>query len=127
MLAARHRKRHNPILRFVPALLLAAAIVRVPQPSYLATETTLSNAFAGERVAFTGVVQRDAGMTAVVRYAITCCRAVAAPVSVVLDRAAPPRHWVRVSGTLERGPPGLRLRVERLESIAVPDDPFVYR
>lgn len=124
-----HRRARCAAARFAPALMLAAAFVGPVAPQYHATETTLADLFAGERLTFTGQLARDAGATAVVRYAITCCRADAAPVAVRLDRA-PPLHsgtWVRVDGRVESVRGAFRLAVQSIVQIAPPNDPFVYR
>jgi uncharacterized membrane protein YcgQ (UPF0703/DUF1980 family) len=64
-----------------------------------------------------------------VRYAITCCRADAAPVVVRLDRA--PRFatgsWLRVDGRIESIGGNLRLIADSAQGIAPPTDPFIYR
>ena len=127
VLALRFRNARDGASRVVPGLLLAAALLRAPEPTYAATETTLANAFAGESVSFVGTVQRDRGTTSVVRYAITCCRADASPVAVVLEREISYRGWVRVVGKLANGPSGLRLRLSSIRAVDRPPDPFVYR
>ena len=80
--------------------MLAAAVVGAPAPRYEATETTLTDLFAGERLTFTGELVRDASSAAMVRYAITCCRADASPICVRL--AAPP-HYAAGSGYASTG------------------------
>jgi hypothetical protein len=109
--------------------LLLVVVVGAPRPSYRATETTLSDAFAGEAIDFTGQYVRDGLNAAIERDAITCCRADAAPVSLSL--AAPlnarPGDWLRVTGTLVQSNDGLVLRVRNLARIAPPSDPFIYR
>ncbi len=108
--------------------MIAGAILTAPAPEYHATQTTLADAFAGERLDFTGVATQTGGATTLVRYAITCCRADAAPVVVRLSRAQPNlRGWVRARGLLTGDASGLRLRVEELQTIPAPADPFVYR
>ncbi|MBV9233065.1 MAG: hypothetical protein JO030_03395 [Candidatus Eremiobacteraeota bacterium] len=123
------RRRRCVGARIAPAIMLAGALIGAPQPTYHATETTLSDVFAGEELRFTGALECERTSCALVRYAITCCRADAAPVAVAL-RAAPRRlagTWLRVDGTIERLDDGLALVPRRLEAIAPPADPFIYR
>ncbi len=112
-----------------PALMLAGALVAVPPPAYRATETTLAGAFPGERVTFTGILVRESHAAALVRYAITCCRADAAPVVVRLSRtpAFGAGTWLRADGSvaITGGEPQLVAR--RVDRIAPPADPFTYR
>ena len=62
------------------------------------------------------------------RYAITCCRADAAPIVLRLEHARPRIHgWFRARGTLVAAGSELRLHVELLQKVAAPADPFVYR
>lgn len=126
-LAVAHRQRQRPYLVIAPAIMLAGCILVSDPPAYHATQTTLAGGFAGENLDFTGVATQTAGATTLVRYAITCCRADAAPIVVRLELRVPGLHgWVHARGTLvERT--GLRLRVRSLQAIAEPADPFVYR
>ena len=129
VLAIVYRMQQNARSRLAPALMLAGALVSAPPPAYHATETTLSDLFPGEQLSFTGSVARSGNAAALVRYAITCCRADAAPVVVRL-RSAPPfpaGTWLRVDGTIavDAGEP--RLVSRRVERIAPPTDPFIYR
>ncbi len=96
---------------------------------YRATETTLADAFPGDRMDFTGILTRSESATTLVRYAITCCRADAAPIAVRLDSpsATVQRGWAHARGTLVQHSEGLRLRVDWIESTSAPTDPFVYR
>lgn len=125
--ALAHRTQRAPSLRIAPAVALAATFAAAPPPPYHATETTLADAFAGERVTFTGTMTRTQGVTTLVRYAITCCRADAAPVVLRLERASGLTGWARAQGTLVQTGAGLALRVDRLTAVPVPADPFVYR
>jgi uncharacterized membrane protein YcgQ (UPF0703/DUF1980 family) len=104
-------------------------IIGAPQPAYRATETTLADAFAGERVDFTGVAVHERTTSALVRYAITCCRADAAPVALALDRnlASFDGRWMHARGVIEDDGGALRLHVAELAPVAPPSDPFVYR
>jgi hypothetical protein len=114
----------------IAAAMIAAIVIGAPAPEYRATETTLADAFPGERIDFTGRAVHTSGQDALVRYAILCCRADARPVTLAIDRnlAHDDGRWLRASGTLERTRDGeLRLRVDELSAIAPPSDPFVYR
>ena len=127
-LTLRYRQETCAALRVAPAIMLAGCVLAAPAPVYRATETTLSDAFAGERVDFTGVVVRSANVTALVRYAITCCRADATPIVIRLD--SPPKlqgGWAHARGTLVQRSEGLRLRTDSIESVSAPADPFTYR
>lgn len=127
-LAIRFRRRAHGALRGAPALMLAGAVFAAPAPQYHATETTLSDAFPGERVDFTGLLTRTGSASTLVRYAITCCRADAAPVVLRLERA--PRDaegWMHARGVLEGVDGRLRLRADSLHAVRAPADPFVYR
>lgn len=125
----RERSARNPSARVAPAIMLAGALITAPAPTYTATETTLGNAFPNEPLRFTGVVVRDGATTALVRYAITCCRADATPVVVRLvgNVMYPARTWLAVDGKLVRSHNELRLAAQRIKAIAPPADPFVYR
>ena len=127
--AARYRTKRGPTARFAPALMLAGALISAPAPPYSATETTLADIFPGERLDFTGRLTRTGDYAALVRYAITCCRADAAP--VVIRLCAVPRlragTWVRASGNVENVASDFRLRVSRLYAVPPPGDPFIYR
>lgn len=127
--AAVHRRRQAASHRCAPALMLIGALIGAPAPEYRATETTLSDIFPGEHLTFTGTLARDGAASALVRYAITCCRADAAPIVVRLDRA--PRYragnWLRVDGRIESIGGELRLVPRSIERVAAPTDPFVYR
>jgi uncharacterized membrane protein YcgQ (UPF0703/DUF1980 family) len=63
-----------------------------------------------------------------VRYAITCCRADAAPIAVRLER--PPAYaagtWLRVDGIMEDRGGAMQLKTRRVDRVAAPNDPFVY-
>lgn len=128
-LAYRFRGAHCANVRAAPAIMLAGALLAAPPPAYHATETTLADAFAGERVDFTGVLTRTGDAATLVRYAITCCRADAAPIVIRLA-GAPVRGlhgWMHARGTLVARGNGLRLHVERITPVDPPADPFVYR
>ncbi len=127
--AVRYRGRQAACTRFAPALMLLAALVAAPPPVYRATETTMGDLFAGERLSFTGVVTRNGGTAALVRYAITCCRADAAPIVVRLARvpAFAAGTWLRVDGVVDIDAGAARLAARHVERVAPPADPFVYR
>jgi hypothetical protein len=123
------RTRASARLRAAPALMLAGALIAAPPPVYRATQTTLTELFAGERLEFTGTLVQQDRTQALVRYAITCCRADAAPVAVRLARSLPyaAGTWLRAGGVVENAGSDLRLAVQHAERIAPPADPFVYR
>ncbi len=127
--ALRYRASTGAQLRWIPAAMLAALVFGAPQPVYRATETTLADAFPGERIDFTGQLVRTRGRNALVRYAITCCRADAQPVVVAL--AGPERaranSWIHATGTLRERSGALQLVGERETVVTPPLDPFVYR
>lgn len=128
-MAYRNRSQACRQLRVAPCIMLAGALLAAPLPQYHATETTLADAFAGERVDFTGVLTRTGPVATIVRYAITCCRADAAPVAVRLLDAPPAalHGWVHARGTLVARGADLRLRTDALAAVDPPGDPFVYR
>jgi len=127
--AAEHRRRRSASGRVAPALMLVGALVGAPPPQYHATETTLTDLFAGERLTFAGALARDENASALVRYAITCCRADAAPIAVRLAQSPlyPTGTWLRVEGRIEGAQSNLHLVSLRTERIAAPSDPFLYR
>lgn len=124
-----YRRRTCAPARLAPGLMLIGAFVSAPPPAYHATETTLTDLFPGERLTFTGTLARERGAGALVRYAITCCRADAAPIVVRLARmpSYPAESWLRVSGEIESLRGDLRLVPQSVERIPAPSDPFVYR
>jgi hypothetical protein len=124
-----YRRQACTPARVAPSLMLIGALVGAPPPAYYATETTLADLFPGERLTFTGVLTRQGRSCALVRYAITCCRADAAPIAVRLDRTPsyPAGTWLRVKGQIESLRGDLRLDPQQVERIAPPSDPFVYR
>lgn len=124
-----HRRRVCAAARFAPGLMLIGALAGAPPPHYSATETTLTDLFPGERLVFTGALSRDGRNDALVRYAITCCRADAAPVAVRLEHTLPysAGTWLRVDGAIARSRGDLRLQPQSVQRIAPPADPFIYR
>ena len=127
--AFKYRAQTNALARLIVAVMVFAVVAGAPQPPYVAAETTLDDAFPGERLDFTGVVVRSRDHAALVRYAITCCRADAMPVTVAvaLPRNIPQQSWVRAAGVLRRRASGLELAPSRVEVVRPPLDPFVYR
>jgi hypothetical protein len=112
-----------------PAIVLLGAMIAAPPPIYRATETTLAEIFPGERLSFTGVLARDRNAAALVRYAITCCRADAAPVVIRLARpeTVAPGTWARADGIVVDTPDGMALSEDRITPVPAPADPFLYR
>jgi hypothetical protein len=113
-----------------PTTMLAALLYGSPSPPIPpASATSLDRAFPGEALLFAGVARHDRGSTTLVRFAITCCRADAAPVAVRLDRllSAPDGAWVEADGVLASDEGGLVLRVAHARRTSPPLDPFVYR
>jgi hypothetical protein len=126
--AYRFRSRSCAKLRIAPALMLAGSMLGAPLPQYHATETTLADAFAGESLDFTGVITRTGSAVTLVRYAITCCRADAAPMVVRLESSPRGlRGWVRARGVFVQSAGNLELRTKSVEPVTPPADPFVYR
>jgi hypothetical protein len=122
------RKQCAPA-RIAPALMLIGALIGAPAPVYRATQTSLTDLFAGERITFTGMLTCDSVACAIVRYAITCCRADATPIAIRLDR--PPRgfagEWLRIDGHIADVNGDLRLVADHIQEITPPSDPFVYK
>jgi len=126
--AVRFRDESCGRLRIGPLVMFAGAVLAAPPAQYHATETTLADAFPGERVDFTGELTRTGSAATLVRYAITCCRADAAPVVVRLLRSpANVRGWIRARGVLVQRSGTLALDASSLVAIPPPADPFVYR
>jgi hypothetical protein len=127
--AVRFRSERARTMWVAPALMLAGALAAAPPPVYHATETTLTDAFPGERLTFTGALARDGDVETLVRYAITCCRADATPVAVRLARSVSytDGSWLRIDGTLNERDGKIVLAPDRIRRIAPPLDPFVYR
>ncbi len=123
------RYRRERARFFAPAIVLLAALASGFPPSYRATETTVADLFPGERLTFTGKLARDSGHDALVRYAITCCRADAAPVVIRLAAPLPfnADTWVRANGVVIDRNGQLCLLPQTIARIEAPSDPFVYR
>lgn len=129
ILAWQYRAHASRVARLLAAATFAMVIIGAPAPDYRATETTLADVFAGEHVDFTGVAVHERAISALVRYAITCCRADAAPVALALDRniAGYDGRWMHARGVIEDVAGTLRLHVAEITPVAPPSDPFVYR
>ena len=127
--AAIYRRHQSWRSRTAPVLMLIGVLVGAPPPSFRATETTLADLFAGEHLSFTGRLTRESSRAALVRYAITCCRADAAPIAVRIDPAPSDADgaWLRVDGTVEGVDGNLRLVPHGVARIPPPADPFIYR
>ncbi|MBV8149364.1 MAG: hypothetical protein JO092_09760 [Candidatus Eremiobacteraeota bacterium] len=126
-LAVRYRRERA--FFFSPVIMLLGALAAAPAPSYRETETTLADLFPGERLSFTGRLAQDAHHAALVRYAITCCRADAVPVSVRLAAPIPipADAWIRADGVVVECGDERCLLTQSFARIAPPSDPFVYR
>ncbi|MDQ6930364.1 MAG: hypothetical protein M3126_06835 [Candidatus Eremiobacteraeota bacterium] len=124
-----HRDKQHAAFRFAPLVMLCACILNAPAPAYSAGETTLNDAFSGERLEFTGVLERSGGRSSLVRFTVTCCRADAQPVAVRLARAIPEPagQWIFARGNLVENDGSLRLDVRTYRRIPAPADPFLYR
>ncbi len=129
VLAVVHRRSQSPPARIPSAVMLAGALLIAPPPAYHATETTRANLFPGERITFAGTLVHGIGADALVRFAITCCRADASPVALRLASRVryPAGAWLWADGIVERSRSALAFRVDRLERIEPPADPFIYR
>lgn len=90
--------------------------------------TALDHLVVGERLRLSAQIA-GASRTTLVRYAITCCRADAAPIAVRLNHPLALRtgSWVSVDGTVTSDAAGPLLRVTQARAIAPPADPFIYR
>lgn len=111
------------------ATAFAGLVIGAPTPSVRVTETTLADAYPGERVDFTGMLERNGTTASLVRYAITCCRADAQPVVIRLmsNPRGAERTWFHAAGTFSRDREGLALTTTSIERRSPPIDPFVYR
>jgi len=128
--ARRRRTALGPVAAALPALMLGALVIGSPIPPERVDVTSLENAAPGERLAFTGTASVSNGATTLERFAITCCRIDASPVSVRLDRvlAVPAGSWVSATGTLVRTTAGaLVMSPSATALVAAPADPFIYR
>lgn len=127
-LAVCARRERSAAGRIAPLIMLTGALLGAPPPRYHATETTMRDLFAGERLSFTGTLVRAPQTSALVRYAITCCRADAAPIAVRLERPPPygTGTWLRVDGVVEDRNGTIQLQAQRIQRVAAPNDPFLY-
>lgn len=115
-----------PFVRAIALALVAVAVIGSPAPQDTANEATLAQLYPGERIDFTGVYE-VAPSPRLVRFAITCCRADARPVSLPLARALSLRGWVRLRGVVVRIHGELAVETDDARGIAPPSDPFIYR
>ncbi|MGP6192624.1 MAG: hypothetical protein ACLPSH_21785 [Vulcanimicrobiaceae bacterium] len=129
VVCGRSARAATPSSWFVPAGLLAALALGSPPPSYVATETTLGDAFPGERITFTGVSYRSGSSTILQRFVITCCRADAVPVAVCTQQPlpVPDGTWLLANGKIVWSAAGPELAVLRWQRLSPPEDPFSYR
>lgn len=127
--SVRLRRARCTRLRVLAGLLAAAVVIGAPAPVATATATTLADAYPGEPIRFTGVAAATGTRSALVRYAILCCRADAAPVTLAVDRDLHDvrGRWFTARGILAERDGSLVLRVSTIEAVAPPSDPFVYR
>lgn len=114
------------------ALALGALVLCVlgsPPPPESATEATYDDAYAGERIDFTGRYEEHDGFAQLVRYSITCCRADARPIGVRLSQRIARRSgtWLRARGVLHETNGGLELAPAAISPVEPPGDPFIYR
>ncbi len=109
----------------LPIAMVVAIVIGAPAPAYTANENTMSDLYPGEHLSFTGAYEHGA----LVRYAITCCRADAAPVAIHLAQSPRVREhdWVYAIGVIVRSGSTLALQAQRVDRIAPPTDPFLYR
>lgn len=123
-LAFRSRGCGSAAQRVVAGLLVTTSILGSPPPPPIATEATLDTLYPGERIEFTGVYETPH----LVRYAITCCRADAHPVAIVLAHRLDARagSWLSINGVVRRQGDTLVVDADRIERVAPPADPFVY-
>ena len=112
----------------VPAAMIASLVLGSPLPSAQAVTSTLDDVYPGEPIAFTGATLDRPGTTALVRYAITCCRADATAIIVPVDRSLPvaPNSWVALRGTIAYGATGAYVRVRSWHNVPRPSDPYLY-
>ncbi len=114
----------------VPLGLLAALVLGSPLPSETIDATNLGDALPGAKVAFSGTAQRRGTHTVLTRFVITCCRADASPLSLVLAHRLPVGDgaWVETSGTIARTADGEMVLAAALWRVTpAPRDAFLYR
>ncbi|MBD5655871.1 MAG: hypothetical protein IAI50_11930, partial [Candidatus Eremiobacteraeota bacterium] len=125
-------RSRSSALRAAPLLgvgLGCALVAGYDVPQSIVTETTLDDAYPGQRIDFTGVAHvTGPGMT-LQRFAISCCRLDATAVAIRLTRPLAFRDgtWIDVRGSFVRDGVALRVRPDRWRAIPAPADPFVYR
>ena len=127
------RKSRAPRTRvplIVPLGLLAALALGSPLPRETLDATNLGDAFPGAKVAFSGTAQRRGAHTVLTRFVITCCRADASPLALVLAQPLPVGDgaWVETSGTIVRAADGEMLLAGAVWRVTSPPrDRFLYR
>jgi hypothetical protein len=128
-IAATWRGPRRSASLLAPLLAAVALVLGSPVPPYGLAEATSADAFVGEPVRFTGVIEHRAQTTLLVRFTITCCRADASPVALRLDRTTPLNDgsWATVEGVFRLGRDGLVVHVLQLQPAKQPRDPFLYR
>lgn len=114
---------------FAPIVACAAVLLGSPAPHYGLDSTTYGSAFAGAPVVFTGTIERHVGSALLVRFAITCCRADAAPLALRLesDPGLPTGSWAEVRGVFRESARGLFVHESSLRPVARPADAYLYR
>jgi hypothetical protein len=112
-----------------PAAMLAALVLGSPPPVAPLGTGTLDGLYAGEAIDFTGVAVALNGRTALVRYAITCCRADATAVVLPtnLQLRLPPGTWLTLRGTIAREDAGYFAHAMTWRRVPAPADPYLYR
>lgn len=127
-LAIRSRSIAAPMQRLVAVSLLVVVLIGSPPAPQLSTEATIETLYPGEQIDFTGEYQSLTDGARVIRYAITCCRADARPVCIVLARplALARNTWVNVRGVVQWRGDALVVAASSLRTVAPPADPFVY-
>ena len=126
---SRHRRTAWSGAGWIGAGLSCALAGGFAVPAGIASETTLAAAYPGQHIEFTGAAYRTGTVTTVQRFAITCCRLDAAPVAIRLTRRldVTDGRWVALTGRVVLRDAALLVDPERLQRVAVPADPFVYR
>jgi uncharacterized membrane protein YcgQ (UPF0703/DUF1980 family) len=113
----------------VPTLMLAALVSGSPIPGPGVAAGAPDDLYPGETIAFTGTTTSVRGRTALVRYAITCCRADASALVLRtnLRLRVAPNTWIALRGTIARDESGLLVRANEWARVAPPADPYLYR
>jgi hypothetical protein len=122
------RARVPPATAIAVLAMLGTAVSANTSARENAPATAFDALVVGERVHLSAQLAGQTRAT-LVRYAITCCRADAAPIAVRLDRTLSFRSgtWVAVDGTVVADAGGALVHVLRVRLISAPPDPFLYR